>query len=222
MWWLSYLWTRLHARYLVWSCNWWFIRMLPDRPKDYTVWSMLEPARADSRTWAGVIQVGSATSPLFSSPIDGHLQQFYLSLCSQFSFLFTEQSKSEQGMQPQVPRHPCTPTCSFPPSVSLTQAQQQHNDDDDPTSGDPVVSLATTTSSCSRWSSPSLVIPTPPIACWMTTTLTRSCSRTSSPSHLQPGRLAARWNQVATFLAENLFDDMPRPCCCPALPFLTS
>jgi hypothetical protein len=71
--------------------------------------------------------------------------------------------------------------------VSLAQAQQQHNDDNDP-----VVSLATTASSCSRWSSPSPVIPTPPIACLMTTTLTRSCCRTSSPSHLQPGRLAAR------------------------------
>jgi hypothetical protein len=76
--------------------------------------------------------------------------------------------------------------------VSLTQAQQQHNDDDDPTSGNPVVSLATTATSCSRWNSPSPVIPTPPIACWMITTLTRSCSRTSSPSHLQPGGLGAR------------------------------
>jgi hypothetical protein len=34
-------------------------------------------------------------------------------------FLFTEQSKSEQGMQPQAPRHPSTSTCSFSPSVLL-------------------------------------------------------------------------------------------------------
>jgi hypothetical protein len=35
------------------------------------------------------------------------------------------------------------------------EEEQQHNDDDDPTSGDPVVSLATTATSCSRWNSPS-------------------------------------------------------------------
>jgi hypothetical protein len=29
--------------------------------KGYTVWSTLEPLREDLRTWAGVIQVGSAT-----------------------------------------------------------------------------------------------------------------------------------------------------------------
>jgi hypothetical protein len=39
----------------------WFIGMLPDRPRDYTVWSTLEPSEVDSRTWAGIIQVGSAT-----------------------------------------------------------------------------------------------------------------------------------------------------------------
>jgi hypothetical protein len=39
----------------------WFIGTLPDRPRDYTVWSTLEPSGVDSRTWAGIIQVGSAT-----------------------------------------------------------------------------------------------------------------------------------------------------------------
>jgi hypothetical protein len=39
----------------------WFIGTLPDRPRDYTVWSTLEPSEVDSRTWAGIIQVGSAT-----------------------------------------------------------------------------------------------------------------------------------------------------------------
>jgi hypothetical protein len=39
----------------------WFIGTLPDRPRDYTVWSMLEPSGMDSCTWAGIIQVGSAT-----------------------------------------------------------------------------------------------------------------------------------------------------------------
>jgi hypothetical protein len=61
MWWQLYLWTCLRARYLVWSCIRWFIGMLPDMPRDYTVWSTLEPSRVDSRTWAAVIQVGSAT-----------------------------------------------------------------------------------------------------------------------------------------------------------------
>jgi hypothetical protein len=56
-----YLWTSLHASYLVWSCIRWFIWTLPDRPRDYTIWSTLEPSWVDSRTWAGVIQVGSAT-----------------------------------------------------------------------------------------------------------------------------------------------------------------
>jgi hypothetical protein len=47
---------------------WWFIGTLPDRPRDYTVWSTLEPLGVDSRTWAGIIQVGSATAwILFSS-----------------------------------------------------------------------------------------------------------------------------------------------------------
>jgi hypothetical protein len=45
-----------------WSCFWLFIGTLPDRPRDYTVWSTSEPAKVDSRTWAGVIWVGSATS----------------------------------------------------------------------------------------------------------------------------------------------------------------
>jgi hypothetical protein len=40
----------------------WFIGMLPDRPRDYTVWSTLEPSGVDSRTWASIIQVGSATA----------------------------------------------------------------------------------------------------------------------------------------------------------------
>jgi hypothetical protein len=40
----------------------WFIGTLPDRPRDYTVWSTLEPLGLDSRTWAGIIQVGSATA----------------------------------------------------------------------------------------------------------------------------------------------------------------
>jgi hypothetical protein len=62
MWWQLYLWTRLRARYPVWSCIRWFIGTLPDRPRDYTVRSTLEPSRVDSRTWAGVIQVGSATA----------------------------------------------------------------------------------------------------------------------------------------------------------------
>jgi hypothetical protein len=44
-----------------WSCIWWFIGTLPDRPRNYTVWSTSEPAKVDSHTWAGVIQVGSAT-----------------------------------------------------------------------------------------------------------------------------------------------------------------
>jgi hypothetical protein len=45
-----------------WSCIRWFIGTLPDRPKDYTVWSTPDPAKVDSRTWAGIIQVGSATA----------------------------------------------------------------------------------------------------------------------------------------------------------------
>jgi hypothetical protein len=57
-----YLWTRLRARYLVWSCIRWFIGTLPDRPRYYTVWSMLKPLKEDLRTWAGIIQVGSATA----------------------------------------------------------------------------------------------------------------------------------------------------------------
>jgi hypothetical protein len=40
----------------------WFIGTLPDRPRDYTVWSTLKPSGVDSRTWAGIIQVGSATA----------------------------------------------------------------------------------------------------------------------------------------------------------------
>jgi hypothetical protein len=64
MWWQLYLWTRLRARYLVWSCIRWFIGTLPDRPRDYTVWSMMESSIVDSRTWAGVIQVDSATKGL--------------------------------------------------------------------------------------------------------------------------------------------------------------
>jgi hypothetical protein len=40
----------------------WFIGTLPDRPRDFTVWSTLEPSGVDSRTWAGIIQVGSATA----------------------------------------------------------------------------------------------------------------------------------------------------------------
>jgi hypothetical protein len=46
----------------------WFIGTLPDRPRDYTVWSTLEPSEVDSRTSTGIIQVGSATYPkvLFS------------------------------------------------------------------------------------------------------------------------------------------------------------
>jgi hypothetical protein len=47
---------------LLWSCFRWFIGTLPDRPKGYTVWSTPEPAKMVSRTWAGVIQVGSATA----------------------------------------------------------------------------------------------------------------------------------------------------------------
>jgi hypothetical protein len=39
----------------------WFIGTLSDRPRDYTVWSTLEPSRVDSHTWAGIIQVGSVT-----------------------------------------------------------------------------------------------------------------------------------------------------------------
>jgi hypothetical protein len=39
----------------------WFIGTLLDRPRDYTVWSTLEPSGVDSRSWAGIIQVGSAT-----------------------------------------------------------------------------------------------------------------------------------------------------------------
>jgi hypothetical protein len=61
MWWQLYLWTHLRARYLVWSCIQWFIGTLPDRPRDYTIWSTWEPSGVDSRTWAGVVQVGSAT-----------------------------------------------------------------------------------------------------------------------------------------------------------------
>jgi hypothetical protein len=45
--------------------------------------------------------------------------------------------------------------------VSLTQAQQQHNDDDDPISGDPIVSLATTATNCSKWN-----LPSPPVRNW--------------------------------------------------------
>ncbi|PVH38521.1 hypothetical protein PAHAL_5G277700 [Panicum hallii] len=46
-----------------------------------------------------------------------------ISLCSQFSFLFTEQSKSEQGKQPQALRHPSTCACSSSPMFS----SRKHN-----------------------------------------------------------------------------------------------
>jgi hypothetical protein len=51
----------------------WFIRTLPDRPRGYTVWSTLEPSGMDSRTWAGIIQVGSATATTwpYSCPLRG-------------------------------------------------------------------------------------------------------------------------------------------------------
>jgi hypothetical protein len=53
---LTFVWGNL-----IWSCVRWFIGTLPDRPRGYTVWSTLEPLGMDSRTWAGIIQVGSAT-----------------------------------------------------------------------------------------------------------------------------------------------------------------
>ncbi|PUZ56745.1 hypothetical protein GQ55_5G359500 [Panicum hallii var. hallii] len=127
-----------------------------------------------------------------------------ISLCSQFSFLFTEQSKSEQGKQPQALRHPSTCACSSSPMFS----SRKHNNS----------TMTTTTPGPATPPCPSPRLhraaadgarhhrsprhhPTPPIASWMTTTLTRSCAgaarrprppRASSPSHLQPGRQAAR------------------------------
>jgi hypothetical protein len=74
-----YLWTRLRARYLVWSCIWWFIGTLPDRPRGYTVWSTLEPLRVDLRTWASVIQVGSA---ILTLRINSNITQCVDYLCS--------------------------------------------------------------------------------------------------------------------------------------------
>jgi hypothetical protein len=53
---LTFVWGNL-----IWSCIRWFIGTLPERPRDYTVWSTLEPLGMDSRTWAGIIQVGSTT-----------------------------------------------------------------------------------------------------------------------------------------------------------------
>jgi hypothetical protein len=53
---LTFVWGNL-----IWSCIPWFIGTLPDRLRDYTVWSTLEPSGMDSHTWAGIIQVGSAT-----------------------------------------------------------------------------------------------------------------------------------------------------------------
>jgi hypothetical protein len=76
MWWHLYLWTHLRARYLVWPCIRWFIGTLPDRPKDYTIWSTLEPSRVDSRTWAGVIQVGSATVHLCNFKLHVSVRKF--------------------------------------------------------------------------------------------------------------------------------------------------
>jgi hypothetical protein len=53
---LTFVWGNL-----IWSYVRLFIGTLPDRPRGYTVWSTLEPSGMDSRTWAGIIQVGSAT-----------------------------------------------------------------------------------------------------------------------------------------------------------------
>jgi hypothetical protein len=47
----------------------WFIGTLPDRPRDYTVWSTLEPSGVDSRTWIGIIQVSSATAAILGTLI---------------------------------------------------------------------------------------------------------------------------------------------------------
>jgi hypothetical protein len=49
----------------------WFIGTLPDRPRDYTVWSTLEPSEVDLLTWAGIIQVGSATAVAHAGEREG-------------------------------------------------------------------------------------------------------------------------------------------------------
>jgi hypothetical protein len=58
-----YFWQLMYYKCLwLYLCIRWLIETLPDRPRDYTVWSTLEPLKKDLRTWAGVIHVGSVTA----------------------------------------------------------------------------------------------------------------------------------------------------------------
>ncbi|PVH36702.1 hypothetical protein PAHAL_1G186900 [Panicum hallii] len=52
-----------------------------------------------------------------SSQAEQTTQLFFSFSLPDSDFLFTEQSKSEQGIQPQAPRHPNTSTCSFFPPL---------------------------------------------------------------------------------------------------------